>query len=185
MNQVSSPVRPLSASRVTFAMVLRQLRQQHFTILATVGDDGQPPAAGVNYGVSQPAKVLALYVMTRTHLLKARHIARNPHVSLVIPVMRRFFWFLPPATIQMQGRAEILDWTDMEGNAVFEGFWMGRRILEAYRASSRRGETRTCFLKIAPDPVISTYMVGYTAWELRSHMESGAAKVTMLPQARA
>jgi hypothetical protein len=75
-----------------------------------------------------------------------------------------------------------LGWTDEEGTAVFRRFWMGRRILEAYQASHRRGETRICFLKITPDPVISTYMVGYSAWELRSHMESGAAKVAIPPK---
>jgi hypothetical protein len=56
---------------------------------------------------------------------------------------------------------------------------MGRRILEAYEASHRRGETRICFLKITPDPVILTYMVGYSIWETRRHMESAAAKVVV------
>jgi hypothetical protein len=54
---------------------------------------------------------------------------------------------------------------------------MGRRILEAYGASYRRGETRICFLKITPDPMVSTYMIGYRIWELRNRMEAGAAKV--------
>ena len=99
--------------------------------------------------------------MTRRHLQKARNIAANPAVSLVVPLMRRLLWFLPPPTIQLRGRAEILDWTDEDGTDVFSHFWMGRRILEAYRASHRRGETRICFLRITPDPVVNTYMVGY------------------------
>lgn len=53
--------------------------------------------------------------MTRRHLLKAKQIAQNPHVSLVVPLMRRTLWFLPPATIQVHGQAVILDWTDQEG----------------------------------------------------------------------
>jgi hypothetical protein len=56
---------------------------------------------------------------------------------------------------------------------------MGRRILEAYRASHRRGETRICFLRIMPEPVVSTYMVGYHIWEVRRRMESGAGKVVI------
>jgi len=83
----------------------------------------------------------------------------------------------PPPTIQLQGRAEIVDWTDEEGTDVFRRFWMGRRILRAYQESHRRGETRICFLKITPDPVVRTYMLGYRIWELRKRMESGAAKV--------
>jgi hypothetical protein len=115
--------------------------------------------------------------MTRRHLRKARNVEQNPNVSLVVPLTRRFLWFLPPPTIQLSGRAEILDWTDEEGTDVFRGFWLGRRILEAYRKSRRRGETRMCFLKITLDPVISTYMVAGGLWELRNRVEAGAGKV--------
>jgi len=117
--------------------------------------------------------------MTRTHLQKARNIAHNPQVSLVIPLPRRLLWFLPPPTIQVRGRAEILDWMDTDGIKVFRHFWMGRRILAAYQEADRRGETRICFLKITLDPVVSTYMVGSSVWALQSRMESGAAKITI------
>ncbi len=56
---------------------------------------------------------------------------------------------------------------------------MGRQILTAYADSRRRGETRICFLKITPDPVVRSYMVGYTVWDLRSGMESMAATVVI------
>src|SRR5881628_1763714 len=105
--------------------------------------------------------------MTRRHLQKARNIAHSPGVSLVIPVPRSLLWFVPPATIQLRGRAAILDQTDKEAIDVFSHFWMGRRILHAYEQSRRRGETRICFLKIVPDPVIRTYMVGCNIWEIR------------------
>ena len=167
--------------RVTLDQVLAELGKQHFAVLSTADDEGTPHSAGVNYGVSEAGGHVALYVMTRAHLRKTRNIARNPKVSLVIPVARRFLWFLPPATIQVHGRAEILDWTDSEGTEVFTGFWVGRRILDAYRESNRRGETRICFLKITPDPIISTYMLGVSVWELRSRMEKGIGKVTIPP----
>ena len=61
---------------------------------------------------------------------------------------------------------------------------MGRRILKAYRESHRRGETRICFLKITPDPMVYTYMVGYSIWQLRKRIESGAAKVVIPPEYR-
>jgi hypothetical protein len=123
--------------------------------------------------------------MTRSHLQKSRDIARNPQVALVIPLRRWLLWFLPPATIQIRGQAEILDGMNGDGIAVFQGFWMGRRILRAYDADRRRGETRICFLKIIPDPTIATYMVGSSLLQLSRHMESGAARVTMpaAPQA--
>lgn len=166
---------------ITLDQVLAELRKQHFAVLSTADEEGTPQSAGVNYGVSEVGGRIALYVMTRRHLRKTRNIARNPKVSLVIPVARRFLQFLPPATIQVHGVAEILDWTDAVGNEVFSGFWVGRRILDSYRESNRRGETRICFLKITPDPTISTYMLGVSVWELRSRMEKGLGKVTIPP----
>jgi hypothetical protein len=164
---------------VTGELVLRELRRRDFSVLSTTNEEGKPHSAGVSYGVSRPGRAVAIYVMTRRHLRKARNIARNPHVSLVIPLTRRLLWFVPPPTIQLHGRAEILDWTDAEGTEVFGSFWMGRRILQAYRESHRRGETRICFLKITPDPVVSTYMVGYSLRDVRRRMESGSATVVI------
>jgi hypothetical protein len=166
-------------SRLTPELVLGQLRKQHFAVLSSVGSDGRPHSAGVTYGVSRAGRPLAIYVMTRRHLQKARDIAQNPNVSLVVPLMRRLLWFLPPATIQLRGRAEILDWTDEIGVEVFSRSWLGQCILAAYRKSHRRGETRICFLKITPDPVVRTYMVGVGIWEIRRRMESGAGKVIL------
>lgn len=167
--------------RVTGKLVLRALQKHDFAVLSTISEDGMPFSAGVNYGVSQTDEGLAIYVMTRRHLRKARNIAGNPHISLVVPLPRPVLWFLPPATIQLTGKAEILDWADRAGSEVFGRFWMGRRILEAYEKSRRRGETRVCFLRITPDPVVHTYMVGSSVWELRKRMESAAATVVIEP----
>ena len=169
----------MNEQRVTFEAVLRHLRKRDFAVLSTISNESTPHAVGVNYGVSRPGRDLVIYVMTRRHLQKAQNIAQNPNVSLVVPLTRRLLSFLPPPTIQLHRRAEIVDWTDEEGTEVFRRFWMGRRILDAYQASRRRGETRICFLKIMPDPVIYTYMVGSNIWQLRTRMESGAAKVVI------
>jgi general stress protein 26 len=156
--------------------ILRQLHQQHFAVLSTTRADGRPSSAGVSYGVSRPDQPLTFYVMTRRHLQKARNIAQNPEVSLVVPVRRWFLWFLPPATIQVRGRAEILEATDEVGRDVFQRFWLGRRILKSYRAMERRGETRICYLKITPEPLAHSYMIGATVLGLMRHMEAGAGQ---------
>jgi hypothetical protein len=169
---------------VTFELVLQHLRRRHFAVLSTISRESAPHSVGVTYRVSRPGRDVVIYVMTRRHLHKARNIAENPHVSVVVPLTRRLLWFLPPPVIQLHGQAEILDWTDEEGTVVFRHFWMGRRILEAYRESHRRGETRICFLKITPDPMISTYMVGSSVRELRNRIESGAAQVVIPPEYR-
>ncbi|HEV8194515.1 MAG TPA: pyridoxamine 5'-phosphate oxidase family protein [Ktedonobacterales bacterium] len=171
-----------NASRtLLFGLVLRQLRRQHFAVLSTVGPSGQAQSAGVSFGVSAPGPPLTLYVMSRTHLQKARNVAQNPSVSLVVPLPRRLLWFLPPPTIHLRGRAELLAWTDAVGTAAFQQFWLGRRILAGYQAAAREGETRICFIKITPDPVISTYMVGTSLWRLLGDMEAGAG-TARIPQ---
>ena len=170
----------MSSRAVPFELVLRELRGHNFAVLSTVGESGQPQSAGVNYGVTPPGQPLALYVMTRSHLAKARNIARNPRIALVVPITRKLLWFLPPATLQLHGRAEIVSWTDAEGRRVFRRFLMGRRILAAYAQARRQGETRVCFLRITPDPVIHTYMVGMSLWSIARDMESGAGE-SMIP----
>jgi general stress protein 26 len=117
---------------LTVDVVLETLRRNHFAVLSTVGSDGTPHSAGVNYGISSVGSPLALFVMTRRHLQKARDIESNARVSLVVPVQRRLLWPVPPATIQLRGRAEILDGLDQCGIRAFAGFWIGRPILAAY-----------------------------------------------------
>ncbi len=116
--------RNAKTQRVTFEQVLRQFRKYNFAVLSTVAEDGTADSAGVNYGLAGRDAEFAIYVMTRRHLKKARNIARNPNVSLVIPLARRLLWFLPPPCIQVSGR-------------------MGRRILAMYEDAHQRGETRT------------------------------------------
>ncbi|GAB4964145.1 hypothetical protein MAHJHV55_29620 [Mycobacterium avium subsp. hominissuis] len=166
---------------MTLKRVLRELSTHNFAVLSTVDEHGRPDSAGVNYGTSAHGDALVLYVMTRRHLKKARNIAHNPQVSLVVPLQRRVFRFVPPATIQLLGRAEILDWTDADGTNAFRGFWTGRQILSAYEKSRRRGETRVCFLRITLDPVIRTYGVGHSIWNLRRHIEAATGTVNWGP----
>src|SRR4029078_10306681 len=60
------------SSRLTADIVVGELRRNHFAVLSTVGRDGRPHSAGVNYGVSTHNAEITLYVMTRAHLQKAR-----------------------------------------------------------------------------------------------------------------
>lgn len=169
-------------ARVTPELVAGQIRRQHFGVLATVGRDGAPHSAGVNYGATRPGKAFAIYVMTRRHLLKARNIRSDPRISFVIPVPRPVLAFVPPPTIQLHGAAELLDWDDQAGTELFETFWMGRRILEGYRRAREHGERRVCFVRITPDPEVRTYMVGSRLRQLRRNMEVGAGKVIFPPE---
>lgn len=174
-----------NAPALSFDSVVKALRKRDFAVLSTVSGDGRPYAAGINYGVSLPGAPFGIYLMTRRHLKKARNIAENPDVSLVVPLTRRLLWFLPPPTIHFQGKAEILDWKDEAGTRTFESFFMGRQILRKYEEASGRGETRICFVRVTPNEEISTYMVGYPVWEISRRMESGAARVKIPAEFRA
>ena len=167
---------------MTPRLVIGEIRRQHFAVLATVGRDSAPHSAGVSYGLTKPGETFAIYVMTRRHLLKARNIESDPRVSLVIPVPRPVLTFLPPATIQVHGRAELLDWDDRIGTAVFESFWLGRRILSEYEDAREAGESRVCFVRIVPDPSVRSYLVGTRLWEMGRKMEAASAQVILTPE---
>jgi hypothetical protein len=104
-------VKIVNDQRVTFEMVLGHLRKRDFAVLSMVSRDSKPHAVGVNYGVSRPGRDFVIYVMTRTHLQKARNIAQNPNVALVVPLTRRLLWFLPPPTIHLM--VEPGSWTGL------------------------------------------------------------------------
>lgn len=161
----------------TFDRVLRDLRKRDFGVLSTVTPEGRPHSVGVVYGVALAGRPFQLYVMTRRRLRKARNVVENPDVSLVVPLTRRLLWFVPPPCVQFQGRAEVLDREDPGGVETFRSFAMGRRILSMYEEFVRRGETGVCFLRITPDPTMSTYMVGHSLWELMRRMETGIERV--------
>jgi len=168
-------------TRVTPSLMIRQIRREHFAVLSTAGRDGGPHSAGVSYGCTRARDAFAIYVMTRRHLLKARNIDSDPRVSLVIPVPRPILTFLPPATIQLHGRAELLDWDDPIGTAVFGRFWLGRRILSEYKKAREGGESRVCFVRIIPEPSVRSYLVGTRLWEMGGNMEAAAAQVILTP----
>jgi len=178
-SQEKPVVRALSSTdlRVTFDMVLKELKRRNFGVLSTVTKDGRSHSAGVFYSVSPSARPLEIYVMTRTKLKKARNIMADPNVSFVVPLRRRLLTFVPPPCIQFQGQAEIGDWKDEVGVQAFRTSFMGRMILNMYDDMYRRGDTSMCFLRITPDPVIFTYGFGVSLWEMKRHMEVASAKV--------
>lgn len=178
-SQEKPRVGPLSSTRprVTFDMVLKELKRRSFGVLSTVTRDNRSHSAGVFYSVSPYARPLEIYLMTRTKLKKARNIMNNPNVSFVVPLRRRLLTFVPPACIEFQGHAETVDWKDETGVTAFKTSFMGRTISKAYDEMYLQGDTSICFLKITPDPTIFTYGVGVSIWEMRRHMEIGFAKV--------
>lgn len=166
-----------AARRVTFQIVLNELKRRNFGVISTVTKDGRCHSTGITYAVSLIEGPLEIYVMSRRKNRKVRNIMANPNVSVVVPLTRRLLTFLPPPCIQFQGKAEILDWKDEAGVRTFKVSYVNRTILGMYEKLYQRGERGICFLRITPDKVIFTYGLGYSIWELRQSMGKGLAKV--------
>ncbi len=156
---------------VTFEMVENEMRRKNYGVLSTISKDGRPHSAGVMYAVSSRSRPFALYIVTDRRSKKARNIDRNPNVSFGVPI-HRSPGFLPPSSIQFQGRAEIIPSTDKAGNEAFNASNRLRRVLKMQLVQKREVST---FIRIRPDPVVFTYGVGLTIFQLMKHIEGAAS----------
>ena len=160
-----------------FEAVERALRRRTFATLTTVTDAGRPHATGVVYAVSPPGEPLGLYVTTNARNRKIANLRANGEVAVVIPLPRRLRW-LPPACVQFQGSAEILDGTDEDALRAFRANWFGRKILRIEHRIVASGG-RLCFIHIRPDPVVFTYGFGMSLLALRRHAGAGAGRIAI------
>ncbi|MAT07095.1 MAG: hypothetical protein CL424_18840 [Acidimicrobiaceae bacterium] len=153
------------------ARVRRVLRKGAFAVLSTVSPAGRPHAAGVVYDTAPGED--ALYVHTMRSSRKARNIAENAHVGVVVSVKR--VPMAPPYTVQFQGFAELIDMDD-------------RRIvglLAAGHLSTVSGhgaldEPDGVFVRITPDRRVHTYGIGVSTLALaRDPLHVGARTVEL------
>ncbi len=95
------------AAPVTTDSVWNAMERQLFAVLGFVTPKGEARTAGIVYIV----RSRLIYIGTGRDSWKARHIAKNPHVSLTVTIPKRIpFWpwiKIPAATITSQGRAEV------------------------------------------------------------------------------
>jgi hypothetical protein len=162
---------------LSFKRVERELRKRTFGILSTVSRSGKAQSSGVLYGVSPPGVPLGIYVISGRNHVKVRNIAANPNVSFVVPLFRRVLSFVPPACIQIHGSAKILESTDEVAMQTFRTSFVLRMILREASALGSVNNGNACFVRIQPDPLINTYGVGLSGWELRKHWADAGAKV--------
>ena len=140
---------PPAARVLDAADVLATVGRRSFATLATVSPAGHPHSAGVLFALDGAA----FYVSTFRESRKARNVAAEPRVALTVPVPR--MPFAPPGTVQLQGRAEVLD---LDHPDVLAGAESG-----ALKAVTRHGELELpggCFLRITPTGRLHTYGIG-------------------------
>jgi len=149
---------------------LAAIERRSFAVLSTVSPAGFPHAAGVVYDNVGPT----LYVHTMRSSRKARNLAADGRLAVVVPVRRLPVG--PAFNVQFQGRGTVLAMDDPE-------------ILELLRAGelttiSKHGaldEPDGCFLRIEPSPRLHTYGLGVSLLAIaRDPLHVGAGRADLV-----
>lgn len=151
------------------------LARRTYATLATTSPAGRPHAAGVAYAaVAGPDGVPELYVSTDLDSRKARNVAANPHVGVVVAVRRLPVG--PPATVQFQGTAEILDLDDPGLRAL-----AATGALKAVTGHGELERAGACFLRIRPGRRLHTFGLGMSLIALLRDPLNAAGSVELAP----
>ena len=149
---------------VTTDLVWKAIESRLFAVLAFANAKGQPRTAGICYAVRDRQ----LYILTGKDTWKAKHIARNPDVSLTVTLPKRLPFLpwiqIPAATITLQGKAEILGYTQIPP--------------DVFRELTRDAEMpvpaeEVVAIKVKPDGEFVTYGVGVSLQTMRKPLEAG------------
>jgi nitroimidazol reductase NimA-like FMN-containing flavoprotein (pyridoxamine 5'-phosphate oxidase superfamily) len=143
--------------------------RRSFCTLATASEKNRPHVAGVTYA----AVGMTLYVNTDRSSRKARNVAANPHVGVMIPVRRMPVGF-PPGEVQFQGTAEVLAMDDPEIVALVEA---GK--LKKVTSHGELERPDGCFIRIRPGRKVNTYGVGMSLIQLMRHPLEAAGSVEL------
>lgn len=133
-----------------------------FGVLSFVTPKGESRSAGVMFKV----KNRELYVLTGPETWKAKHIRKNPNVSMTVTVQRLPIRIrqAPPAVITFSGIATVLDMAD---------------VADDIRKALTRGIddiSDVCAIKIVPAGRFVTYGIGIPVMQMR-HPEKSIARV--------
>jgi general stress protein 26 len=135
---------PAQAKRIT-----KILARGSFCVLATTSAAGHSHAAGVVFDWADSS----MYIHTMRSSRKARNIADNPHVAIVVPARRLPVG--PPFTVQFQATAAIVSMTD----AIIRTL-LADGMLTNTSGHGALDEPNGCFLRITPASVVHTYGIG-------------------------
>jgi hypothetical protein len=144
--------------QLTSDQVWKELQKELFAVLGMVTSKGEARTVGVVYIVHDHK----IYLSTRKDSWKVRHIQRNPHVSITVPIAKRvplMPWIkIPAATITFSGQARAFDATEASNDirqALFRGVETDTNNLAA------------AIVEIAPIGDFVTYGVGVPLMRMR------------------
>lgn len=134
----------------TRGLVIDAMKRRSFCTLATVSDAGRPHAAGVLYEMVGTD----LWVNTIDSSRKARNVAANPHVAVMVPV-RRMPVGAPPSAVQFQATARLVPVDDPEVTAL-----LAEGALKSITSHGELDAPGSVFIHITPGRVAHTYGLG-------------------------
>jgi hypothetical protein len=146
-------------ANVTSDEVWREVSKGYFAVLGFVTPRGEARTAGIVYAVRDRE----VYIATGRDSWKARHIARNPRVSLTVTIPKRIPFLpwlkIPPATISFQGEASIYDAGEVPPE-------IPRALLRGLEVTPEL-QKEVCVIRIRPAGKFVTYGVGVSLPTMR------------------
>ena len=145
--------------QLTSEQVWQAIEKEFFAVIGMVTANLEARTVGVVYVVRDRK----LYIGTGNTAWKARHIARNPYVSLTIPIAKRIFFLpwikIPAATITFSGTARVLPAEETPPEilqAVFRGL-----------ATDQEFVATAALIEVTPEKEFVTYGVGVSLMTMR------------------
>ncbi|HRW08967.1 MAG TPA: pyridoxamine 5'-phosphate oxidase family protein [Caldilineaceae bacterium] len=145
--------------QLTTEQVWNEIEQNLFAVLGMVTPKGEARTVGIVYVVADHK----FYIGSQKAAWKVKHIARNPGVSLTIPIAKRIPlmpWIkIPAATITLSGTANV--WENSEVRpAILKKLYRDVVKDEAALAAS-------CVIEVLPQGEFVTYGVGIPLMQMR------------------
>lgn len=148
-----------TTQQLTSEQIWMELRKQIFAVLGMVTPKGEARTIGIVYIVHNNK----IYISTSKDSWKARHVQRNPHVSMTVPIAKRIRFMpwikIPAATISFAGKAKVIVAQEL-GDDVLHLLLQGNE-------KDREKLTGLSVLEIAPAGEFVTYGVGIPLMQMR------------------
>ena len=151
----------LSSSEVWDAVI-----KERFAVLGMVTARNECRTVGIIYAVHDHK----LYIGTDRDAWKTRHVQRNPHVSITIPIAKRIPfvpWFkIPSATITFSGIAKVYENNELSPE-------ISRKVFNYVDHNDQLMAT-TCLIEVTPEKDFLTYGIGIPMIQMRDHEKARA-----------
>ena len=152
------------------------IKQEPFAVLGMVTARNECRTVGIIYEVDNQK----LYIGTAKDAWKVRHIRRNPHVSITIPIAKRIPlvpWVkIPAATITFSGTAKVLMNEEVSDDLIERVF--------SYVSHNDKLMATTCLIEVTPEKDFLTYGIGIPLIQMRDHEKSRARVPVHLAERR-